>query len=145
MEEHRVNAIVKGYAPRQVWAPLCDKPLLLERDMLAAIVQAGLPLPASYAQGFGHANCLQQGCVRGGLSYWQHYLRMRPDRYAATEQAEQDLREYLDKPVTMLKRTRNGTVQYMTLREFREQLQMQPQLIDASNDWGGCGCFVDAE
>ena len=144
MEEHRIGAIVAGYAPRKVWAPLCDKPLLLERDMLAHIERAGLPLPASYAEGFSHANCLQQGCVRGGLSYWRHYLRQRPQQYAATEQAEQDLRAHLQKPVTMLKRTRNGVVEYLTLREFREQLQLQPQLVDASNDWGGCGCFVDA-
>ena len=144
-EAHRIGAITAGYAPRQVWAPLCDKPLLLERDMLQHIEQAGLPLPASYAQGFGHANCMQQGCVRGGQSYWRHYLRVRPEQYAVTEQAEQDLRAYLGKDVAMLKRTRNGVQEYVTLRQFREQIELQPQLSDASNDWGGCGCFVDAD
>ena len=145
MEQHRVGAIKAGYAPREVWAPLCDKPLLLERDMLQQIEACGLKLPQSYAQGFGHANCMQQGCVRGGQAYWRQFLRVRPDQYKETEQAEQDLRAYIGKDVTMLKRTRNGVHEYLTLRQFREQIELQPELIDLSNEWGGCGCFVDAE
>ncbi len=145
MEEHRIGAIITGYAPRKVWAPLCDKPYLLERDMLEVVRQAGLPLPKSYAEGFTHANCLQQGCVRGGLSYWKHYLRVRPELYAKTEQAEEELRTHLGKPVTMLKRTRNNVTEYLTLKELRLEIAMQPNLIDVDYDWGGCGCFIDSD
>ena len=143
-EQHRVGAITAGYAPRQVWAPLCDKPLLLEKEMLQQIEAIGLKLPQSYAQGFGHANCMQQGCVRGGQAYWRHYLRVRPDQYKVTEQAEQDLRIYLGKDVAMLKQDRNGATNYLTLRDFRKQLEQEPDMFAGAGDWGGCGCFVDA-
>lgn len=145
MEAHRVKAIVAGYAPRQVWAPLCDKPHLLEKDMLKHIEDIGLKLPHSYAQGFGHANCMQQGCVRGGQAYWKHYLRVRPAQYAKTEQAEQDLRAHIGKDVTMLKQHRGGVTQYITLREFRKQIERAPDMFEGDGDWGGCGCFIDEQ
>ena len=143
MEAHRVKAIVNGYAPRRVWAPLCDKPHLLEKEMLQQITAAGLTLPKSYAQGFGHANCMQQGCVRGGQSYWKHFLRVRPEQYRATEQAEEDLRKHLGKDVTILKQDKNGVTNYITLRNFRKQIEQSPDMFEDQSDWGGCGCFIN--
>ena len=145
MEAHRLGAIKAGYAPRSVWAPLCDKPFLLEHQMLQQIEAIGLPLPKSYAQGFGHANCMQQGCVRGGQSYWRHYLRTRRENYLATDQAEEDLRAYLGKDVTILKQQRAGQPSYSSLRDFRQQAEQAPDMFADAGDWGGCGCFVDQE
>ena len=144
-EMHRVNAITAGYAPLEVYAPLCEKPLLSVKDMLKLIAATGLELPLSYAQGFPHANCMQQGCVKGGRAYWQHFLRVRPDKYKETEQAEQNLRKAIGKDVTMLKYNIANITKYQTLRDFRKQLEKAPDMFNNNGDWGGCGCFVDNE
>jgi len=44
--------------------------------------------------------------------------------------------------VAILRDRRGGTTRPMTLREFRERIQAQPDLFDA-DEWGGCGCFTD--
>lgn len=50
----------------------------------------------------------------------------------------------LDKDVSILKRTSNGEPVPLTLRKFREELELQPSMFDAL-DFGGCGCFVTEE
>ena len=72
-------------------------------------------------------------------------MRVRPDQYKVTEQAEQDLRAYLGKDVAMLKQDRNGITNYLTLRDFRKQLEQEPDMFAGAGDWGGCGCFVDEQ
>jgi hypothetical protein len=141
-EIHRLPAIVKGWAPYEVRAPLCQRPYLTKEQILAWLQAERMHPPAAYAEGFPHNNCLQQGCVRGGQAYWRHLLRTRPDVYAKTEALEQDLRDYLDKPVAMLRDRTRGETTPLTLTGFREQIELAPELFDAE-EWGGCGCFTD--
>ena len=42
----------------------------------------------------------------------------------------------------MLKDRTKGVSTPLTLREFRERLEAQPQLFD-HEEWGGCGCFTE--
>lgn len=141
-EIHRLPAIVKGWAPYEVRAPLCNRPYLSKEQILAWLKAERMHPPAAYAEGFPHNNCLQQGCVRGGQAYWRHLLRVRPDVYAKTEALEQDLRDYLDKPVAMLRDRTRGQTTPLTLTGFREQVELSPELFD-DEEWGGCGCFAD--
>jgi hypothetical protein len=141
-EEHRLPAIVNGWKPWTVWAPLCDKPLLDKPGMLANVKAAGLTPPSAYADGLPHANCLGQGCVRGGQAYWEKMLRTRPEAYAYSEREEEALRQHLGKDVAMLKDRTGGEARPLTLREFRERLERQPNLFDGF-EWGGCGCFTE--
>ena len=69
-------------------------------------------------------------------------LREHPDRYAYHEAQEQGLRDHLGKDVSILRDRSGGTVTPLTLRRFRERIQIQPELFD-DLDWGGCGCFID--
>jgi hypothetical protein len=141
-EVHRLPAIVKGWAPYPVKAPLCSRPLRTKDEMVAWAKAEYLKPPEAYEKGYPHANCLAQGCVRGGQAYWRLILRDRPDVYANTERLEQELREHLSANVAMLRDRRGGEVTPLTLEGFREQIELAPSLFDA-DEWGGCGCFTD--
>jgi hypothetical protein len=142
-EMHRLPAIVNGWSPWTVEAPLTVPPLYDKISMVDQARRAGLEPPAAYAAGFPHANCLAQGCVRGGQAYWHLLLRDRPEVYAATEAEEQKVRATdWGADATMLRDRTGGTTTPLTLREFRLRLERQPSLLDA-DEWGGCGCFTD--
>lgn len=142
-ETHRLPAIEKGWAPWTVQAPLALPPYVEKDAMVDEARAAGLTPPAAYALGHPHANCLAQGCVRGGQAYWRHLLRERPEVYAATERAEAGIRgTEWGSGATILRTRVGGATQVITLQQFREQAERKQELFD-DLDWGGCGCFVD--
>ena len=51
--------------------------------------------------------------------------------------------EYLGKDVAILRDRRGGTRTPLTLRTFRERAEAKGD-VD-TEEWGGCGCFVDVE
>lgn len=139
-EAHRLPAMERAYAPRQVWAPLTEPPLLDREQVLQQVREAGLEPPAMYAAGFPHANC-GGFCVRAGQGQFLQLLEQNPDRYAWHEQQEQDLRDRLGKDVAILRDRRGGTTRPLTLRTLRERAEGAGQVDH--DDIGGCGCFVD--
>ena len=140
-ETHRLPAIEGAYLPYVAAAPLTEAPYVSKDDVQAACEAAGIAIPRLYRAGFPHNNC-GGFCVRAGQAQMEKLLEQHPDRYRYHEEREQELREYLGKDVAILKITERGVPVPVTLRTFRERLEVQPQLFDAL-DWGGCGCFVD--
>lgn len=141
-EIHRMPAIERGWAPRPVWAPMTEEPYLDSDGMLEWLREEGITPPSAYAQGFPHANCMAQGCVKGGQAYWRNIYMRRPAVFAATEQKEQELRAYLGTDVAMLKEIRSGIASVLPLTELRRRIESEPTLLDG-DEWGGCGCFVE--
>jgi 3'-phosphoadenosine 5'-phosphosulfate sulfotransferase (PAPS reductase)/FAD synthetase len=142
-EEHRMPAVRKNYLPYRAAAPLCLPPYVSKDDILAALRARGIDPPRLYDLGFSHANC-GGGCVRAGQGQFAHLLQVMPERYAEWERNEQELREYLDKDVAILRDRRGGKTVPMTLRSFRERHESMPEKTDMG-DIGGCGCFVDGD
>lgn len=142
-EVHRLPAIRKGYLPYVAEAPLTDPPYLDRDDMIGECQAAGIEVPRLYRAGFPHNNC-GGFCVRAGQAQFELLLREHPARFAYHERREQELRDYLDKDVTILKRTDRGQPVPITLRRFREGIESQTVMFDP-NDFGGCGCFVADE
>jgi hypothetical protein len=141
-ESHRLPAIEAGWAPFPVRAPMTEPPYLDRDAMLAACEAAGIEIPRLYRAGFAHNN--RGGfCVRAGQAQMELLLREHPERYAFHEAEEQGLREYLGKDVAILRDRRGGTTTPLTLRKFREDIEVDAGLFDTF-DVGGCGCFVDA-
>jgi hypothetical protein len=60
------------------------------------------------------------------------------------ERKEQEMRDYLERPVAILSEVVNGEKRPLPLTVLRERAESQPALIDWM-DVGGCGCFVDFE
>jgi hypothetical protein len=142
METHRLPAIEKAYAPIPAFAPLTEPPYLDKEDMLKWCIAEGLLPPRMYAQKYPHANC-GGGCVRAGQGQFKLLFETNPERFAYWEAQEQELRDYLDKDVSILKDRRGGTTKPLPLSVFRQQLTKDNEGITDADDIGGCGCFVD--
>ena len=89
--------------------------------------------------------CRQSFCVRSGHAQFKKLLELFPDRYAAHEAKEEELRKIIGKDVSIMKDRRNKTTKPMTMKQFRERLVEEENKLDDEDDWGGCGCFVDNE
>lgn len=142
-ETHRIPAVVKAYQPFPAFAPLAGAPFIQKDAILNALRSRGIEPPRLYAMGFAHANC-GGGCVRAGQGQFATLLEVMPERFAWWEAKEQEVREYLDKDVAILRDRRGGTLTPLTLRAFRERHQGSPEETDLL-DVGGCGCFVAEE
>lgn len=52
---------------------------ITKKDCLRAIAKAGIEIPAMYKLGYRNNNC--EGCVKGGMGYWNKVRVDFPDRY----------------------------------------------------------------
>lgn len=141
-EEHRMNRMVSHEQTWQRWAPLLAPPYLTKPRVGQWLRDEGIEPPRLYAMGFTHNNC-GGTCVKAGQASWRLVHMHLPERYAEWEQNEQDIREYLGKPVTILTERVQGIKKPMTLKEFRERLESTGQYD--MFDWGSCGCFQTGE
>lgn len=82
-------------------------PLLMmgydKKKCISLIQEAGITVPAAYSYGFKNNNCLQTGCVQGGIGYWQKMQREFPDKFDRMAEVEHWLTNKKGSPVTMLK------------------------------------------
>jgi hypothetical protein len=140
-EEHRTKAPCKNWAPYIVEFPMCEEPLLTKDDAIKTLADIGVELPRLYKFGFSHNNC-GGFCVRAGQGHFVNLLKTKPELYRYHEEKEEEMRQYLDKDVAILRRTRQGVKRSLTLRELREEHEAGSEQIDMF-DVGGCGCFVD--
>lgn len=138
-EQHRWDASVEPWAPWTIAAPLMERPYKQKADLIDQWRDYGIEPPRLYAQGFHHANC-GGACVRGGQAQWALLLRVNRERYLEWEAEEETTRDLLQKDVTILKDRTGGFSRPLSLREFRQRLDLQPSLFDSS-EWGACACF----
>ena len=142
-EAHRFENAPKNHAPWTVRAPLCEDPTIplgveAARSELAA---AGIELPRLYRLGFPHNNC-GGFCVKAGHASFKRLLEVDPETYAYHEAQELALREYLGKPVAVLRDRRGGSTRPFTLQQFRERAQAGDKPSDDELfDWGACSCL----
>jgi len=145
-EEHRLRRAQEKGQPWQYAAPMCEAPYMQKPAVIEWLKSEGITPPRLYKMGFPHNNC-GGFCIKAGHAQFALLLRTMPDRYRWHEEwearvrADQEARGIV--PSSVLYHRRGGPRQRVTLREFREQMEQQPELLDAS-DWGGCGCAVDA-
>ena len=139
-EEHRFTKAIPYWDPYVVEAPLTEPPYLDKDDIHAALESHGVAKQRLYELGFPHANC-GGFCVKSGMAHFKLLLQTMPERYAYHEQREQELRDYLDKDVAILRSRAGGVITPITLRQFREQIEADENDLD-KDEWGGCGCFT---
>lgn len=140
-EDHRKAAPIRNWAPYTVKFPMCDEPYIDKADMLRALDESGIARPRLYEKGFAHNNC-SGFCVRAGQGHFANLLAQFPDQFAYHERKETEMREYLGKDVTILKKVRDKVTHRLTLKELRESIE-GPGACDVDyDDIGGCGCFV---
>jgi hypothetical protein len=82
-DKDRFKRLQDNYPELVVRAPLIEQGID-KANCLGIVQRWGVALPRSYAMGFPNANCLQSGCVKGGLSYWARYRHYFPAEFALT-------------------------------------------------------------
>jgi 3'-phosphoadenosine 5'-phosphosulfate sulfotransferase (PAPS reductase)/FAD synthetase len=143
-EEHRTKAPTRNWAPYKVEFPMCQEPFLSKDEMISYLETVGIEIPKLYKMGFSHNNCGGM-CVRAGQGHFINLLKQMPERYLELEEIEKEMQRYLEKDVTILKRTRNKVRENLSLEQLRIEYQSnQTEQIDMF-DIGGCGCFVDVD
>lgn len=138
-EDHRFKR-AKGYwAPWEIDAPMCRRPLMTKPQMLREMETQGIKAPVLYDLGFPHNNC-GGFCVKAGQAHFAHLLRTMPERFGYHEAQEEALRCHLGKDVAILRDRRGGETKPLTLRTLRARIEGEEQ-YDLF-EWGGCGCFT---
>ena len=140
-EMDRIERAQKNWAPRPVVSLLnkfkIDRP---EYDLI--LNRYGIKKPRLYAQGYSHNNC-GGFCCKAGQVQFERLYRTNPERYRWHEQEmERVMSEIGDTAKPFLRVTVMGELKYLTLKEYREQLEagtMELPMFDAE----GCGCFTD--
>lgn len=87
-----------------------------------------IEIPLAYRLGFRNNNCLQTGCVRGGIGYWQKYQKQFPDRFDKMADREHRYTDQKGEPVTILKDRTNGK----NARLFLKPHPKYPEIKDIS-------------
>jgi len=144
-ETHRLERLRKRDDRWDFRAYMTEKPYLDKVDMIAEVERLGIEAPRLYKMGFAHNNC-GGFCFKSGQAQFKLLLETMPDRYAEHEEEERVLRrEVASKGGTrpaILRDRSGGTIRPMSLEEFRERLQKQPDLFDR-DEWGGSGCALE--
>ncbi len=139
-EQERLPRAQRNWDKWSVDAPLCWEPLWTEKDVGECLERYGLRRPRLYDMGFAHNNC-GGFCVRGGQGQFQALYQAMPERYLWHEQQMEDVMREVPNARPFLRQTTERGLEYITLREWREQMDAQGSLdLEPA---GGCGCFVD--
>ncbi|MBN1970353.1 MAG: phosphoadenosine phosphosulfate reductase family protein [Candidatus Delongbacteria bacterium] len=115
MEKAKNKWNKNGY---QVSFPLAEKEHQEKEVLISKLNDYGLTIPKLYDLGFKHNNC-GGACVRAGINQWLLLLELFPERYLWHERQEQQIREYLNKDVAILRDRTGGVTKPLTLRELR--------------------------
>lgn len=82
-------------------------PLLMfalnKKNCLDIVINNGIKPPNAYLLGFNNNNCLQTGCVQGGIGYWQKMRVDRPNTFNEMAEIEHTITDLKGVPVTMCK------------------------------------------
>lgn len=140
-EEHRTKAPTRSWLPYTVEFPMCEEPLVTKIDIAKDLVESGIRRPKLYDMGFSHNNCAGF-CVRAGQGHFVNLLKHKPQLYRYHEQREQEIREFLGKDVSILRRQKDGKKYRLTLKQLREEIESNNTKDIDMMDIGGCGCFV---
>ena len=140
-EEHRTKKPIEHWNPYQVEFPMCEEPYLDKNDLLKELNDLGIETPKLYKLGFSHNNC-GGFCVRAGQGHFKNLLEQKPELYKHHEEKEQEMREFLDKDVSILRRQIKGVKQRLPLKQLREEIEQDNLDNIDLFDIGGCGCFV---
>lgn len=145
-EEHRLKKARPHWMPWTVEAPLCEPPLKAKAAVTEELDRLGIAQPRLYEEGFPHNNC-GGFCVKAGMAHFKLLLQKRPEVYLFHERREQDIREFLDKDVAILRdrskaamEQNDGKAKPLPLVEFRERVMANGEIDE--NEWGGCGCAL---
>lgn len=72
-------------------------------DCIKLVMDEGIEIPNAYSMGYNNNNCLETGCVQGGIGYWQKRKIDAPTSFKEMAEREHRYTNIKGKPVTMLR------------------------------------------
>lgn len=140
-EEHRLPPVRDRNKPFVYRSILIERDIFLTPDSKVEWCKThNITLPALYRRGFSHNNC-GGFCVKAGQAHFAKLYKEMPDRYLHHEEQQEALMRAVPTVKPFLRKTVNGKLKYLTLKEYRLQFLEQGGEID-STDFGGCGCAL---
>lgn len=111
-------------------------PLLMfglnKKDCIKMLEEAEIEAPKAYKLGFHNNNCLNTGCIQGGIGYWQKMRDEHPDKFNKMAEMEHKLTNLKGKPVTMLKDQSRSAADSGNILVFLKAHPDYPELKDIS-------------
>lgn len=101
-EFNRANSMLLNHSQTRPIFPLMMLGLNKD-DCIRIVLDAGIKIPEAYSLGFRNNNCLNTGCVQGGIGYWKKMQTEMTSVYDQMSSIEHELTNEKGKPVTMLK------------------------------------------
>lgn len=112
-EPKRAKAMAKNYAKINPIFPLLMHGLT-KGDCVKKVAKVGIKHPRAYDLGLNNNNCLETGCVQGGIGYWQLMRTLIPENFDRMADIEHELTDLRGEPVTMLKdQSKNGGLVFL--------------------------------
>ncbi len=112
-EISRAKNMSRNYPDSKPIFPLIME-LMTKGESLKILQKNGIEVPVSYRMGYSNNNCLNTGCVQGGIGYWQKYQLDFPEKFEEMAEREHDYTNKKGSPVTICKdqskdaKARNG-------------------------------------
>lgn len=101
-EINRAKAMELNHSQTRPIFPLIDAKMTKD-DCIKYVRESNIQIPVAYSLGFNNNNCLNTGCVQGGIGYWKKIQKEMPQVFDRMAKVEHDLTNLKGKPVTMLK------------------------------------------
>jgi hypothetical protein len=135
-EAHRLKQVSERYKPYIYRSILVENDVFLTReDKIKWYEDMDLPVPRLYKAGLSHNNC-GGFCVKAGQAHFKKLYEVAPDVYLHHEAQQEALMQKVPSARPFLRKTINGKLEYLTLKEFREKHLETADMYD----FGGCGC-----
>jgi len=143
-EPHRLKRVQKLHHPWVCQAPMTEKPIKTKEAILQMIKDANLTVCELYKDGFPHANC-GGGCIKAGIAHFTLLMEKRPETFERWKNEEQEIRDMLNKDVSILSDRRGGGKKPFTLQQLEDRIKGRGEQLtfDEGCDWGGCGCAAE--
>ena len=142
-EMDRIERAAKNWMPRPVISLLVEYKVM-RPDFEPILERHGIKKPRLYAQGYEHNNC-GGFCCKAGLRQFERLYRTNPERYAYHEREMQRAMGAIGETARpFLRKVNKGETQYITLLEFREELDAGTAELPMFTE-AGCACFIDEE
>lgn len=142
-EMHRLKPVVVRNAPFVYRSILIEENIFLTTQRKIAWCEDNNVEPSKmYKLGFSHDNC-GGFCVKAGLGQFKKLYELLPEIYAENERQEQEAMQKNPSLRAFLRKTINGKLTYLTMKEYRERyLETNQVTEDEALEFGGCGCAL---
>jgi len=140
-EEHRLHPVVERNKPYLYRSILIENNIFLTNTFkFEWLLRNNIKIPRMYNMGFSHHNC-GGFCIKSGQAQFKRLWELLPEVYDENENQEQLAIANNPKLKPFLRKTINGKIRYLTLKEYREEFLEPNKEIDET-EFGGCGCAL---